>query len=46
MIDVWWRSSGLWKIHLSSQLKLRGEKEERDMGPEGLEGATPCAVHT
>lgn len=43
--DVWWHSSGLWKIHLSSQLKLRGGREERDMGPEGLEGYPLCGPH-
>ncbi len=41
MTDVWWRGSGLWKIHLSSQLKLRGGREERDMGAGRLGGLPP-----
>lgn len=45
MTDVWWRTSGAWKIHLSSQLKLRGGREERDMGPEGLGGYPLCGPH-
>lgn len=45
MTDVWWHGSGLWKIHLSSQLKLRGGREELDMGPEGLGGYPLCGPH-
>lgn len=45
MTDVWWRGSGLWKIHLSSQLKLRGGREERDMGAGRLGGYLLCLPH-
>lgn len=45
MTDVWWRGSGLWKIHLSSQLKLRGGREERDMGAGRLGGYPLCVPH-
>lgn len=45
MTDVWWRGSGLWKIHLSSQLKLRGGREERDMGAGRLGGYPLCGPH-
>lgn len=41
MTDVWWRGSGLWKIHLSSQLKLSGGREERDMGAGRLPPVRP-----
>lgn len=43
--DVWWRGSGLWKIHLSSQLKLRGGREERDMGAGRLGGYPLCGPY-
>lgn len=46
MTDVWWRGSGLWKIHLSSQLKLRGGREERDMGAGRLGGYPLCVSHS
>lgn len=45
MTDVWRRGSGLWKIHLSSQLKLRGGREERDMGAGRLVGYPLCGPH-
>lgn len=45
MTDVWWRGSGLWKIHLSSQLKLRGGREEKDMGAGRLGGYPLCGPH-
>lgn len=45
MTDVWWRGSGVWKIHLSSQLKLRGGREERDMGAGRLGGYPLCGPH-
>lgn len=45
MTDVWWRGSELWKIHLSSQLKLRGGREERDMGAGRLGGYPLCGPH-
>lgn len=45
MTDVWWRGRGLWKIHLSSQLKLRGGREERDMGAGRLGGYPLCVPH-
>lgn len=46
MTDVWWQGCGLWKIHLSSQLKLRGEREERDMGAGRLGGYPLCGPHS
>lgn len=45
MTDVWRRGSGLWKIHLSSQLKLRGGREEGDMGVGRLGGYPLCGPH-
>lgn len=41
MTDVWWRASGLWKIHLSSQLKLRVGKRATGYGGREVTGLPP-----